>query len=87
MVHKADRSDDLDLPARDIGFVHHTAHAAEVIGMRVGVNHRHHRAFTELFIDELERCRSGLFGGQGIEDDPAGLPLMKLMLARSNPRT
>ncbi len=77
MVHKADRSDDLDLTTSNVGFVHHPSHTAEVIGMGVGVDHRHHRALTEFLVDEVERRFGGLFRGQRIEDDPAGLAFDK----------
>jgi hypothetical protein len=75
MVHEANRRDDLDLAASHVLLVHHAAHAAEVVRVGVGIDHRNHRALAELFIDELQSRGRGLLGGQRVEDDPAGLAL------------
>ena len=75
VIHEANRGDDLDLAAAHVGLVHHAAHAAEVIGVGVRVDHRDHGALAELLVDELERRRGGLLRGQRIEHDPAGVAL------------
>ena len=77
MVHETHRGDHLDLAALDVGFIDHATHPAEMIAVRVRVDHRHHRAGTQFLIDELQGGGGRLLGGQGIEDDPPRIALDK----------
>ena len=74
-LHEALRRDHLDLAADDVGFVHHAAHAAEVIDVGMRIDDADNRPLAEFFVDELE-CRAGGFlGRQRVEHDPAGIAL------------
>ena len=73
MVHKAGRRDDVDPPGVNIGLGDDAAHAAKVIGVAVGVDHRHHRPRAQLGVGQLQRRLGDLHRGQGVDDDPASL--------------
>ena len=75
MVHEARRRDDGHLAALDVRLVDHAPHAAEVIGVRMRIDHGQHRAFAELLRDQGERRGRGLPGGERVEDDPAAVAL------------
>jgi len=75
VIHEANRGNDLDLAALHIRLIDDATDAAEVVTVRMGVDHRNNRTFANLFIDEFQG-RSGRFlGSQRVEDDPAGVPL------------
>ena len=72
-LHEALGGDHRD-PARvDIGFVDDSLHTAEVVDVRVGVDHRDHRARAAVLLIERPRCSSGLLADQRIDDDHTGL--------------
>ena len=54
VAHEADRCDDLDFAALDIRFVNHAAYTTEVIGVGVGVDHRHHWVLADFLVDEVK---------------------------------
>ena len=49
----------------------HAEHAAEVVDVAVGVDHRGDGPFAERVVGELEAGRGRLRGGQRVDDDPA----------------
>ena len=74
-IQEAFRCDHLHLAALHVSFVHHAAHAAEVVDVGMGVDDAHDRTLAELLVDEFERRPGGFLGRQRIEDDPAGIAL------------
>jgi hypothetical protein len=63
----------LTLPERThVGLVDHAAHAAEVVGMAVRVDHRDHRlAALQCLHCELQPRARHILGKQRVDDDPA----------------
>ncbi len=59
--------------ARSVVIAQYAADPAEVIGVAVGVDHGAHRSFTEVLVHQVQGRPGGLFGGEGIDDDPSGL--------------
>ena len=74
-LHEVARRDDLDLAVPHVRFVHDAAHAAPVIRVGVGVDHRHDGSLAQVFVDQLLRGGRGFRRSQRVEHDPAGLAL------------
>ena len=51
--HKAGRRIDFDFARFHVGFIDHAAHAAVVVNVAVGVDNRHDRFFTAVFIVQI----------------------------------
>ncbi len=86
-LHEAGRSDDLHRAAGDLLWLDQTAHASKVIGVGVAVDHRTDRPLAQLTADQFVG-RPG--GGRVVRVSTTIQPLsprMKVMLARSKPRT
>jgi hypothetical protein len=73
VLHELVGGDDFDLARAHVGLVDHAAHAAEVVGVAVRVDHRDHR------LRALQRVHRQLQPGlrhrrreHGVDDDPAG---------------
>src|SRR5210317_1825964 len=62
VIHEPYRGDDLDFAAHYVCLISHATDASEVIGMRVRVDDRDHRALSEFLVDELQGSSSCLFG-------------------------
>ena len=75
------------LPLLHVGLVDDAAHAAEVIDVRVRVDHRHDRTLAELLIDERERRPAVSFAVSASKTIQPVSPRTNVMLARSKPRT
>ena len=73
-VHEVDGSDDRDLPGPHIRFVDDAAHAAPVVAVGVGIDHRRDgKAFADVLLEQLPRRANHFRGHQRVKDDPAGL--------------
>ncbi len=70
--HKAGRGVDFHLPGFNIGFVHHTAHAAVMVHVAVGVDHRHHRLLPAVFKIEIHPDFRRFRRHQRVNDGDAG---------------
>ena len=70
--HEAQGSDDLNFARIDLVFRDNSEHAAEMIDMGVGIDHRPDRQLAQRFVGEGQRRRRGLGGKQHVEQDPAG---------------
>ena len=75
------------LPLLHVRLVDDAAHAAEVIGVRMRVDHGDYRALAELLVDQSQRRGRRLLRVSGSNTIQPVSPLMKLMLERSKPRT
>ena len=71
MLHESLRSNDRDPPARGIFGRHHAEHPAEVVDVRMGVDHPRHRAVASLRAIELESGGGGLDADQRVDHDHA----------------
>ncbi|MNM61209.1 hypothetical protein D3C81_725050 [compost metagenome] len=69
MFHEPAGGEHLDLAGVDVGLVDHAAHAAEVVGMGMAVDHRHHRFARTVLVVQIERGTGGFGGGQRVDDD------------------
>ena len=67
--------DDLDFASLDVRLVDHPAHAAEMVDVRVGVDHRGHRLARTVLEVQFEARLGGLHGKQRIDHDQPVLPL------------
>ena len=74
MLHEVAGRDDGDLPGPHVRLVDDAAHAAPVVGMRVGIDHgRDGKALADVLLEQLPRRANHFRGHQRVEDDPAGL--------------
>ena len=74
-LHEALGGKDLHLAGLEVGVTHHAPDAAEVVGVGVRDNDRHHRPRPEFLVDKFQGGPGGFLHGQGIDDDPAGFAL------------
>ncbi|MNM79910.1 hypothetical protein D3C81_918580 [compost metagenome] len=75
MLAEALGRDDAHLAGLDVRLVDHPAHAAEVVGVGVAVEHRDHRALAQVLIGQVERSPGRFRREQRVEDDPAAVAL------------
>ena len=73
MFHEAGRRYDWHLAALYISLVDNTAHATEVIEVRVRVDDGNYRTFAEFSVNQLQRGSGGLFACQRVEHNPASV--------------
>jgi hypothetical protein len=90
VAHKVARRDDLDLAGAHIGLVHHAADAAEMIAVRMGIDHRRDgQPFPDMLLEQIpcrraSRSRGGERQSKMIQPF---LPRTNVVWAKSNPRT
>ena len=75
MFHEEVGRHDRDLARLDVGLVDHALHAAEMIDVRMRVDHRRHRPVATMGAVERQRRARSFDAGQRVDDDDAGLAL------------
>ena len=75
LLHEPLGSDHRDSPGVDVGLVDDPLHTAEVVDVRVRVDHRHDVARPAMLLVERPRRRGGLLADQRVDHDHAGLTL------------
>ncbi|MNQ71359.1 hypothetical protein D3C85_860230 [compost metagenome] len=66
---------DAHLAGLDVGLVDNAAHAAEVVDMRVAIDHRDHRLLAQMLAHQFVGGLGRLGAHQRVEDDPAAVAL------------
>ena len=69
------RGDDPASSGVDVVLAGHTEHSAEVVGVGVGVDHRHDRSLAERVVGQLQAVACTSLDGEWVDDDPSGVAL------------